>query len=181
MTTNVAVVLSLWYNCAMENNSLDNKEIVMSVQENKESTNLIVDFDASPLAYRNLKVVEHKKAGKWRFEPSQLELHFCKSQQEVGYCNPASRVYSELATEPVVNANLLDFYLLHKDLIPQEWKNQSIYFWGTIYSHQDGSGRYVRFLMWVESSGGWISSEDDFTGDSLTSNCPAIVFAGNKQ
>ncbi|MBU3964354.1 hypothetical protein KJ562_01315, partial [Patescibacteria group bacterium] len=50
------------------------------------------------------------------------------------------------------NANLLDFYLAHINLIPEDWKGKAVFFWATIYRRSDGS-LYVRYLFW--SGGGW--------------------------
>jgi hypothetical protein len=48
---------------------------------------------------------------------------------------------------PVLNSNVLDYLLEHKDEIPEEWKGKRIYFWGTIF-RRSGGDRDVRYLAW---------------------------------
>jgi hypothetical protein len=52
---------------------------------------------------------------------------------------------------PVLNANVLDYLLEHKEEIPDEWKGKIVYFWGTIFRNSDGN-RNVRCLYWDGSS-----------------------------
>ena len=64
------------------------------------------------------------------------------------------QLQTELANEPVLNANVLDYLLAHPTLIPDEWKDKYIFFWGTVYRHSLG-GLCVRYLCF--SDGEWRS------------------------
>jgi hypothetical protein len=54
----------------------------------------------------------------------------------------------------VLNADVLDFLLSNPELIPESWKNKSVYFWGTIYEDSSSGHKYVRCLYW-HASGHW--------------------------
>lgn len=111
----------------------------------------IVDLDADPVLPNGWKVEDHKKGGKWKFDPRQVSLHLSSNQM----CNKTivgNELRKELAREPVANANLLDWYLAHPEFIPEEWKGKAVFFWGTIYRRSVGH-LYVRCLCW--NGGGW--------------------------
>ncbi|MGB7957424.1 MAG: hypothetical protein WCF77_01080 [Minisyncoccia bacterium] len=83
--------------------------------------------------------------------------------EEEGNSITGFRLLEELADKPTFNANLLDYLLAHKDLIPEELKadehGQIRYtcFWGTIYWHEYRGQSYpiVRSLYWATND--WIS------------------------
>jgi hypothetical protein len=74
---------------------------------------------------------------------------------------------------PVLNANVLDYLLEHKEEIPEEWKGKYIYFWGTIFRNSDGY-RYVRYLCWVGSD--W-DDDSRWLGDGWDGSKPAVRLA----
>lgn len=53
----------------------------------------------------------------------------------------------------LANSRVLDFLLLHQELIPIEWQNKRIHFCGTLY--EDENDLFVRCLIWDESSNTW--------------------------
>ena len=98
----------------------------------------IIDLDASPFVPEGCKVEEHRKGGQFEWNSSAVKLFPCGIQQgDKGITGHDSR--KELADKPVFNANLLDYLLAHPDLIPKEWKEKVIYFWGTIYEYAIGN------------------------------------------
>ncbi len=72
------------------------------------------------------------------------------------------QLQTELANEPVLNANILDYLFAHPTLIPDEWKGEYVFFWGTVY--RDLGGRlYVCYLyfrggLW-RSDYRWLDSD----------------------
>jgi len=119
------------------------------------------------------KIEEHRKGNpQWRYEPSQLRLHLSPNQQGDKYI-VGDKLRKELVSVPVMNANLLDWLLLHPELIPDSWKGKYVFFWGTIYRHRGGS-LCVRYLYWDGSAWSWSSRwlDDYFDADG-----PAVVSA----
>jgi len=106
------------------------------------------------------KVEEHKKGGQIDFDPAQVLFHLSTGQMGDKSIK-GNELRKELADEPVLNANVLDYLLAHSDLIPEEWKTDTkgntcyIFFWGTIYRYSDGR-LFVRCLYWSGGGWGWI-------------------------
>jgi hypothetical protein len=106
----------------------------------------IIDCDADPFVPEGWSVESHKKIGNLEWDPTKVKLHLSLNQQN-GKCIEGNKLRAELASEPVLNANVLDHLLAHPELIPEEWKGKAIFFWGTIYRCSDGR-LCVRYLYW---------------------------------
>ncbi len=122
-------------------------------------TKHIIDCDADPFVPSGWKVEEHKKSGQFAFNPAKVKLHLSPNQQD-GKVIEGNKLHRELANEPVLNANVLDYLLAHPKLIPEEWKKNEkgntryIFFWGTIY-RDSGGYLCVRYLYWNDGSWSW--------------------------
>jgi len=98
-----------------------------------------VDLDTEPFVPYGWSVVEHHKGGQVRmnlWRASYLELYYTNRQFVSGY-----DVLVDAGVARVANANLLDFFLDHSELIPMSWENgyeKGIYFFGTVYSNSWG-------------------------------------------
>ncbi len=112
-----------------------------------------IDCDADPFLPSGWKVEEHQKGGQVQFNASKVELWLANSQKD-GKIIGGVKLRKELAHKPVLNANVLDYLLAHPHLIPEEWKRESIFFWGTIYRDSDGN-LYVRCLYWRGGRWDW--------------------------
>ncbi len=117
----------------------------------------IIDLDAKPFIperWRVRKIVQLRGSviGQFKYDPTKVKLHLSKNQQD-GRVIKGRELRKELETQPVLNANLLDFYLDHPDLIPEEWKGKLVFFWGTIYRNPLGH-LCIRCLYW--DGGRWI-------------------------
>ena len=133
----------------------------------------VIDCDADPFLPQGWKGVEyHKKGGQLKLDLSKIKLHFSPNQMD-GKCIEGNKLRKELASEPVLNANVLDYLLAHPELIPEEWKGKYVFFWGTIYRSSSGD-RYVRSLYW--GGGAWVWS-DRWLGHDLNDDNPAAVLA----
>jgi len=114
----------------------------------------IIDYDADPYLPADWKGVEyHKKGGMFEWNPAKVYLHLSPNQQN-GKTTKGNNLRKELKNEPVLNANVLDYLLDHPELIPEEWKDKAVFFWGTIYRNSDGS-LCVRYLVWRGSQWDW--------------------------
>jgi hypothetical protein len=109
----------------------------------KQST---IDCDADPFVPNGWKVEEHRKGGQLKWDASQVALYLSEGQQD-GKVIEGNKLRKELADKPVYNANVLDHLLANPDLIPEEWKGKSVFFWGTVYRRSDDN-LYVRYLCW---------------------------------
>ena len=104
----------------------------------------VVDLDADPFIPDGWTVEEHQKGGQFQWNAANVALHLDKCQKNGKVIN-GNKLRKELAKKSVFNANVLDYLLAHPHLIPEEWKGQAIFFWGTIYCSRDDRC-YVRCL-----------------------------------
>jgi hypothetical protein len=117
----------------------------------------VVDLDTDPVVPQGLKVVGHLRGGKWKFNREEL-LKVFLSEKWWGLERFTGDTSEETATprKGAFNASLLDFLLAHQYLIPGELKENTVYFWDTLYGHRSGGGVGVRCLYWRR--GRWHSS-----------------------
>src|SRR5205807_6458708 len=98
----------------------------------------LVDLDADPFIPKGWSVPEgcHQKGGIFTWGASKVSLYLSESQKE-GKWTEGKELRKDLAGKPVFNANLLDYLLKNPHLIPEEWNDQFVFFWGTIYRVSD--------------------------------------------
>lgn len=133
----------------------------------------IIDCDANPFLPQGWHgVEEHKKGGQLKLDVSKIKLHLSPNQVN-GKVIEGNKLRKELASEPVLNANVLDYFLAHPELIPEEWKGNYIFFWGTIYRNSFGD-LYVRCLYW--DGGAWLWG-DYWLGLDWSGISPAALLA----
>jgi hypothetical protein len=109
-----------------------------------------VDLDAPAFVPDGWEAKSHIKGGRFKFDPKLVGL-YCSDQQKAGRIH-GDKLYELLKDKDCFNANLLDFYLAHPELIPESWKGESVFFWGTTYSCARGH-LYIRYLHW--NNGQW--------------------------
>jgi hypothetical protein len=102
--------------------------------------------------------------------PLSMELHL-EPEQKDGFIK--GEILAERLKKTALNGNHLDYLLKHPELIPDSWKGQYVYFWGTVYRDADGR-LFVRCLYW--RGGRWDWGYDWLGGDWYVSN-PAAVSA----
>lgn len=136
----------------------------------------LIDCDANPYVPDGWSVEEYAKGGQLLFDITKVKLWLSKAQTK-GNVIEGNKLRKELKSQPVLNANVLDFLLAHPELIPDEWKGKAVFFWGTIYRDSNGD-LCVRCLCWHDGrwgwriNGGWL--DNDFLG-----SFPAAVSASN--
>jgi hypothetical protein len=112
----------------------------------------VINLEADPFVPNGWAVEEHKMGGLFDFGKSKIELFRTKKQQcgyVVGY-----NLREELAREPVLNANVLDYVIEHPEFIPEDWKGKYVFFWGTVYICSLGR-QCVRYLHWSNNRWSW--------------------------
>lgn len=143
------------------------------------TTQHLIDCDADPFIPNGWTVESHKKGGRFAFDPAKIRLYLSPNQQGGKHIEGTKLLRKELANEPVLNANILDFLLKNPYLIPEEWKKDAngniryIFFWGTIYRLSNGD-LYVRSMYWLVGSWYWLY---DWLGRDWRGIDPAAVLA----
>lgn len=132
----------------------------------------LVDLGADPFVPEGWSVVEHKKCGQFKYDPTKVGLYLEKKQQN-GMVIAGDVLRWKLKNQPVYNSNLLDFWLKNPHLIPEDYKGKAVFFWGTIY-RSAGHGLCVRFLCWDGGGWGWHSY---WLVNDFYDNHPAAVSA----
>jgi hypothetical protein len=112
----------------------------------------LIDCDAAPFVPDGFSVEEHKKGGLFKFDPDEISLYLSKKQKKSFIGGHDLR--KKLSDKPVMNANVLDYLLAHPEIIPEEWKEKYILFWGTIYRDSDGD-LFVRYLYGGDFRWAW--------------------------
>jgi len=115
----------------------------------------IIDFDVDPFipglgTVYEWKVVEHRPCGQFEWDSTKIKL-WLSSIQQTKIPLLGEDLRQEIASQLVLNANVLDYLLANQELIPIEWRDKDVCFWGTTYQFPDGSFG-VRCLIW---SNGW--------------------------
>ncbi|MEK7649545.1 MAG: hypothetical protein AAB367_01085 [Patescibacteria group bacterium] len=133
-----------------------------------------IDCDANPFIPDGWRVEEHRRYGQFEWDPTKVSLHLSPNQQN-GKVIEGNKLRRELASVPVLNANVLDYLLANQHLIPEEWKEKgkAVFFWGTIYRCLDGH-LYVRYLCFNGRWRGyhfWL--DRDWLGDDLAARLAA--------
>ena len=117
-------------------------------------TKHVIDCDANPHVPDGWKVESHRKHGSLEWDLTKIQLYLSPEQQGEKRIE-GNKLRKELENQPVLNANVLDYLLKHPELIPEEWKKQYTFFWGTIYRSSAGN-LYVRCLCWDGESRIWL-------------------------
>ncbi len=129
----------------------------------------LINCDASPYVPEGWSVEEHTRGG--MVDPAKITLYLTEKQKNSSV--NGNKLRKELKDQPVLNANVLDFYLANPHLIPEDWKGKYVFFWGTIYRGRGGY-LFVRYLGWDGGRWGW---DYDWLGHGWDADCPAAVSA----
>jgi hypothetical protein len=112
---------------------------------------MTIDTDKQPKIPIGFTIESHKKMGKLKLNPEDIELYLDNGQKDGKYIE-GNELRRKIEDKHVLNACVLDYLFEHQDLIPESWKGKSVYFWGTIFRNADGY-LYVECLCWI--GGGW--------------------------
>lgn len=125
----------------------------------------VIDCDADPLVPDDWSVEEHKNGGQFTWDICQTALYLSEGQQNNEWIG-GFQLRRELAEKRVLNANVLDYLLDNLHLIPEQWKDKKIFFWGTIYRAPNGGGLCVRYLVCDDGEWCWDSGWVDDCWDA---------------
>lgn len=127
----------------------------------------LVNCDAFPFIPEGWSVEEHKKGGNFQFDSIKISLYLSQRQKNGGISGIDLK--RELDKKPLINANVLDYLLHHPDLIPENWKSELVFFWGTIYRDSEGK-LCVRCLYRFGSDWSWTYAwlHNDFDSECFT-------------
>lgn len=121
----------------------------------------VINFDSAAFCPSGLTVapeidqIASRVRGVRKLEDLKVQTHLDVGQKGGSQGVKGYDLKQKLEGKNVLGAQILDFYLEHLDLIPEDWKTKGwIFFWGTLYCAGDGR-LYVRYLRWDRTS--WIS------------------------
>ncbi len=157
--------------------------VIVPVQ-NDTTTDHVIDLDTKPFIPEGWSIrpedqILSRARGLWAFDPTQVRFFVSQNQRSGRYIQ-GHRLKEELADISVLPANVLDYLLAHKELIPEYWKRDEngntryIFFWGTIY--RSGGNLYVRYLYFNRGGWGW-GWGYLWLGLDFGSNSPSVVRA----
>lgn len=138
----------------------------------------LIDCDSDPCVPQNWSLKSHLKMGVWKWQPEKVVLF--KFKEQAGSKRIGEYLYQKLEESPVLNANVLDYLLQHHHLIPSDWKNVFVFFWGTIY-FSSGGKETVRCLRFNQENKrwGWFWAHLDYRFS--LDNCPAAMLSNSDQ
>jgi hypothetical protein len=116
----------------------------------------LVDCDASPFIPQGWTVESHQRSGQFKLGRKSVTFYLSE-QQKKGSVISGHEFLKELSGKAVLNANVLDELLKHPEIIPEEWKDKNVFFWGTIYRRSRGD-LCVLHLFWSGSAWRWFFS-----------------------
>jgi len=89
----------------------------------------------------------HKENGVFYWDPKKVRLFVAKDQElDTVSSGKLQKIFKEKNIN-VLNSNLLFFLVKHQELIPEDWRDEVVVFWGTIYKAK-GDRFYVLTLEW---------------------------------
>ncbi len=120
-----------------------------------------IDCDADPFIPKQFRVDEHVKQGCRIWAPDAVRLIVPEGLPEPKSGNgfpTIGQMIPMLRSRPTCNTNLLDYLLQYPYLIPVQWREFEIYFFGTVLGFK---GRQdIRCLRWHEINWEWSSLSD---------------------
>jgi hypothetical protein len=111
-----------------------------------------------PNTYYN-RVEKHLKLGNLEWDSNKVKLYVRKEQN--GKDVSAIEIDKEMNELLALNVNVLDYLIAHPALIPEDWKKNNVYFWGTILSEHDeeefefNGSVFVPYLYFSELGDTW--------------------------
>ena len=102
-----------------EGNILTNVRNVLLGFSEVKPIDHVIDLDAAPFIPDGWKVEKHQKGGSFKWDPKKVSLYLSKQQKEGSSIN-GKDLQKKLGDEPVLNANVLDYLLANKHLIPED-------------------------------------------------------------
>lgn len=134
-----------------------------------------INFGSDPILEPGWRIrkkdqIRSRLKGDWLLQYSCIGLHISHKQRDGGSIS-GHELVKDLEGEPVMGLQLLNYFYSSPYIIPSEWKNKMVFFWGTILHSWEG-GLYVFYLYWDGES---CYKNYRWLGESWTENMPAVV------
>ncbi len=139
----------------------ENEELMRSLLpaiRGKAEVAVIINCSKEPFVPRGLELAEYSHQLPRRFNGNLIwgrDVVICYNEM-IDHISSGFEIVHRLQRQSVLTAHVLDHLLKYPDLIPDHWKRERIYFWGTIYKVPGGS-LVVRYLE--VTGGGAVSQE----------------------
>ncbi len=104
-----------------------------------------INANLDPFTPKDFWISEHRKMGTVQVVLKDIKFFRHEGQSAPGF-GIRGDVLKRGLPATVLNANFLDYLFGHQDLIPDEWKKYSVFFWGTIFCWQQKF--FVPCLAW---------------------------------
>ena len=126
----------------------------------------------------NFKAVEHRLRPSIKWLPDCISLYQSEPQRN-GKSVKSLELLNDLAGKSVMNACILDHLLDYPLIIPDNWRDKTIYFWGTLYttSRAETEYRYVRCLYYYDGKWYWQMHDVHNSSWMITVNGSSYEFA----
>lgn len=112
----------------------------------------LIDTTKQPKSRLEGWTIESHDTSLGKINPRDIKL-WLSEKQKTSY-QTGSDLYDEVKVQSPLNACVLDYLLKNPKEIPEEWKGQYVYFWGTILRSPSGD-RYVLCLYWNDGAWDW--------------------------
>ena len=137
-------------NIIIEGQSQSHLRVVKKICEIKLAHS--IDCDVPPFIPPEFTLKEHQLGGQYLFDPDNLSCFTPELPRGVTSII-GNDLREELKGRSIFNANILDYLLAHTYLIPDDWKNKCVCFFGTSYIFAGQS--CIRCLIWNNSKWDW--------------------------
>lgn len=125
-----------------------------------------------------LKIHLHQKHGKLNWHHDVISYDHDEPRSRTMNFKYGNEVLAKFEEKTLPNANAVAFYLKHPWLIPEEWKGQIIYFFGTIYIDSDGK-LYAWCLKWHPDKNVWSATLTCYASTFFAPNMVVAIFPKN--
>jgi hypothetical protein len=100
---------------------------------------------------------EQPKNGINEFDINKMQLYISKEQINTG--NIAGFAFKkELESKKVPTTAVLNYFLRHPQLIPNDWRGKQIYFWGSAYEIAGIPEEQIPYIFWDVKKNKWLCS-----------------------
>lgn len=105
-----------------------------------------IDLRAPPSVPKGRRIVEHAVGEIIEWDPSRIVLK--RLDEQTRGVVAGTGVLKGLSSQNTMSANVLDFLCGNTKLIPEGWRDKTVFFWGTIYANDVGR-RCVRAICYA--------------------------------
>jgi hypothetical protein len=143
-----------------------------------ESHTHVINCDLPPYVCNatggNVFLAHNNRIQNWRWNPHLVKLYLHPYQQPDRFIT-GTALQESWIQKKALNANVLDYLLAHRWLIPEDWKKAGkIFFPGTIYGIWScvRYDPYVRYLLFGSGNWGWSTQP---LNTHFGADCPAAT------